>query len=481
MSLLATLGTARDSLATVSERMQTHSNNIYNANTTGYSRLSADRVVPNTTGALVAVERAADNALLRELSNSQSRLASAEAYQQLVGRLSPTSADPGVEANLVAYIGDLELALTRAATDPQDVVRSQEVFNAASRVSGELNAAAGRVLETRDYIRTEVNAAVQHLQEQLEAFGAVERKLSRAKPDTLDYARAADNLDRIQQNIASLIDVQRIVRPDGSHVLVTGTGAILFDRTPRTIAIANSAAGLSVEVDGVDVTGPDSAMPADAGRIKTLIDFDREVIGAHAVQLDEIARNLIKSFAESGPGATRPPVQGLFVSAIGVSLTNDVYVPGLAGSIAVNPLSSDPANAARLLRDGMLGAQFDVSYSHNTENSAGFSGHLLALVERLGEKSQFAATAGLQTEGSIREFSVSTRGWLNEKLTTSASEGEAASANSAILASLRQSRIGVDLDHEMQIVLELEHSYQATTKLISSVDQMMQTLFQAVN
>jgi flagellar hook-associated protein 1 FlgK len=39
---------------------------------------------------------------------------------------------------------------------------------------------------------------------------------------------------------------------------------------------------------------------------------------------------------------------------------------------------------------------------------------------------------------------------------------------------------GVNLDDEMSRMLDLEHSYQASSKMIATIDSLYQTLFQAV-
>ncbi len=39
---------------------------------------------------------------------------------------------------------------------------------------------------------------------------------------------------------------------------------------------------------------------------------------------------------------------------------------------------------------------------------------------------------------------------------------------------------GVNIDEEMALLLDLEHSYQASARLISAVDDMLSTLLAAV-
>jgi flagellar hook-associated protein 1 FlgK len=38
---------------------------------------------------------------------------------------------------------------------------------------------------------------------------------------------------------------------------------------------------------------------------------------------------------------------------------------------------------------------------------------------------------------------------------------------------------GVNLDEELQLLLELEHSYQASSKLLNAIDEMLKSLLNA--
>ena len=42
------------------------------------------------------------------------------------------------------------------------------------------------------------------------------------------------------------------------------------------------------------------------------------------------------------------------------------------------------------------------------------------------------------------------------------------------------SATGVNMDDELSRMLDIEHSYQASAKLISAIDQMFTVLFQAI-
>jgi flagellar hook-associated protein 1 FlgK len=198
-------------------------------------------------------------------------------------------------------------------------------------------------------------------------------------------------------------------------------------------------------------------------------------------QLDEIARGLIGTFAESdqSPTPTLPDVPGLFtypgapaMPAAGTILT------GLAGSIVLNP-SVDPTQGGdpSLLRDG--GMSGNPAYLYNTTGGAAFSDRLQELTDRLNAQQAFDPTAQAAPSDTVAGFASSSAAWLEEMRKNA---NDDADYNDALLqrsSEALSSATGVNLDEEMTLLLELERSYQASTRLITTIDNMLGALLQA--
>ena len=109
-------------------------------------------------------------------------------------------------------------------------------------------------------------------------------------------------------------------RPNGDAALYTDSGAVLFDKSARTVSFAPTNAytagttGNAVYVDGVPVTGANSVMPLKSGKLAGLAQLRDEDTVTYQSQLDEIARGLVNAFKESDQSAvpTLPDVPGLF-------------------------------------------------------------------------------------------------------------------------------------------------------------------------
>ena len=108
--------------------------------------------------------------------------------------------------------------------------------------------------------------------------------------------------------------------------------------------------GDSIRIDGVPVVAGKGADSTASGKLAAMIQLRDDVAVKQQAQLDEMARGLIKAFAEDEAGG----IAGLFTSA--GAYPDDTLVNGLAASIRVNVAydsqqGGDPGSIARR-RDG---------------------------------------------------------------------------------------------------------------------------------
>ena len=201
-------------------------------------------------------------------------------------------------------------------------------------------------------------------------------------------------------------------------------------------------------------------------------------------QLDEIARGLIERFAESDQSAvpTLPDRAGLFTYPGGPGVpAAGTLVDGLAASIQVNDsvvpsLGGDPVR----LRDGQVSDPGNPAYLYNTTLGQAYSDRLIELADGVSQTMTFDAGVGIASDASLLEFSANSISWFEGlRSTESANVDHSAASVTRFQAALR-SEIGVNLDAEMTTLLDLEKSYQATSRLIAVIDRLFDSLLQAV-
>ncbi len=245
--------------------------------------------------------------------------------------------------------------------------------------------------------------------------------------------------------------------------------------TPTTV-------GNAVYVDGVPITGTTGPMLAGSGRLVGLTTIRDSTALTYQNQLDEIARGLVEAFAESDQG-TPPSLAGCAGSVHAIRVrpavpASGTLVVGMATAIRVNP-SVDPAQGGNLalLRDG--GIAGDPAYVYNSSGAAAFSDRLNEYVSKLDASRAFDPTTQLVTSTTVGSFASFSAAWLQEAR-KSANDG-VDYADTVLQRSTEalSKETGVNIDEEMSSLLELERSYQASTRLISTIDGMLKTLLAA--
>jgi flagellar hook-associated protein 1 FlgK len=269
----------------------------------------------------------------------------------------------------------------------------------------------------------------------------------------------------------------------------TDSGVTLFDARPRTVSFARTllftptTAGNAVYVDGVPITGTAGPMLAGSGRLTGLAAVRDGAAATCQSQLDEIARGLIQAFAESDQSAVPalPDVPGLFTWAGAPAMpAAGTLVSGLAASIRVNP-NADPAQGGdpSRLRDGGISSPGNPAYVYNATGAAGFSGRLDQLIDRMTAQQAFDPVAQAGPTATLGGYAASSVAWLQQARKSAADAGDYQTALLERASDALSKATGVNLDEEMTLLLELERSYQASTRLVATIDAMLGALLQA--
>ncbi|HWT30535.1 MAG TPA: flagellar hook-associated protein FlgK [Propylenella sp.] len=491
MSLAAALRTAQSSLMAKASQTAVASRNIAGASDPAYSRKLAITTTDAATGAqIVTIRRATDQALFAKLLSSTSSSAAQQAIVASLEMLEQTVGDPEAEHSPAARITALSNAIQQFAVAPSDTVLAQAVVTEASSLADALNAATATVQQVRadaDAAIAGSVAAINDLLAQFEALNAAVVNGSRSGADVTD---ALDARDALLARLSEEIGITTVSRSDNDIAIYTDSGISLFDIVARTVtfeptrAYAAGTSGNAVVVDGVPLFGNGATMPIGSGRLEGLALIRDEIAVAFQTQLDEIARGLIEAFAESDQSvpATLPDVPGLFTYSGAPAIPiPGIASAGLAGEISVNA-NVDPGRGGSLtlLRDGGISDPGNPAYIHNASGAASYSGLLQDYLDQLGAARAFDSGAGLGPSATLVGFAGSSVSWLEAARAEAAQKGDYHNSLLARTSEALSNATGVNLDNEMSILLELERSYQASSKLISAVDMMFASLLEAV-
>ena len=239
------------------------------------------------------------------------------------------------------------------------------------------------------------------------------------------------------------------------------------------------ATGNPLVVDGVPVTGANAAMPITSGKIAAYASIRDSIAPQLSQQLDQVAAGLITAFAERDPQlpATLPSVEGLFQGFGSVPSLADANA-GLAGRLSLNPLADpDHGGSPLMIRDGGFGG---AAYVRNTAGQAGFQTRIGELVDGIDASQNFGSFGGLGGSASLKDFSTQSASWVEGRRQDAQLSHDAAATGQSRAASTLAQVTGVNIDQEMATLLDLEKSYQASSKVLSVVNSMLAALFEAV-
>jgi flagellar hook-associated protein 1 FlgK len=488
MSLSAALRTAQSSLMSTALQTAVSSRNVANAGDPSYSRKIALTSTTLDGGAqVVTIRRAADQALLAKMFSSTSSAAAQQALLASLESLEQTIGDPELDHSPAAELSKLAVAIQQYSVSPSDPILGQSLLTQAGQLATSLNAATDAVQQVRADADADIALAVENVNDLLAKFEELNKAVVRGSLSGADVTDELDQRDAVLAKLSEEMGIRTITRANNDLVIYTDSGVTLFETTARAVtfeptgAFAAGMVGNAVKVDGIRITGAGATMPIGSGRIQGLTYVRDTVADNYQGQLDEIARGLIEAFAESDQSAppTLPDATGLFTYSGGPAMpASGVLVAGLAGDIRINPaVDPDQGGDITLVRDGGINGP---AYRYNPTSAASFSDRLQGYLDALGETRPFDAAAGLGASATLSEFASSSVSWLEAARKTATASSEYQTTLLERTSTALANATGVNLDDEMAKLMELERSYQASSKLIAAVDGMFGSLLLAI-
>jgi len=465
MSLSSALLTAKSSLAATSKQTSVVSRNMAGANDPDYSRRTASLVSGPYGSLYVGISRSADEALFNKFIQSNSTASSSSILAGGLDRLSSLYPADNYSGSPAALVADLRDALQTYAASPSNSALGDSVVSVAQSLANALNAGTKQVQSLRNDADREIADSVANINDLLAKFEKVNQEIvggTRANRDVSDYM---DQRDAILKQLSGEIGITTMMRGDNDMVIFAENGVTLFETTARKVSFEQSTvlapgiSGKAVLVDGVPLNHETFDQPYGTGRLSGLLQLRDQIAPQYQMQLDEIARNLVSIFAEGDDG---------------LLVWSDPAGPKNAGTIQVSSsyVTSEGGSPTKL-RDGVNG-QF------NPGGAAGFSDRLRGLNEAFSEPMAFDPAAGLAANSSLIDYSASSISWLEGKRQKANSEFSYNATVATQADAALSNANGVDMDTEMALLLDLEHSYQASSRVLTTISAMLDDLLNAV-
>jgi flagellar hook-associated protein 1 FlgK len=481
MSLSSALSIAQSSIRNTARQTSIVSRNVLEANNPDYSRRMA--VATNNGARSIEIQRAANEQLFRQNLQALSSWNGQSTLYNGMERLNLSVNGIENASSPATALGKLQEALHLYSAAPSNRNLAETTLDAAREVVRTLNDGTGAIQSFRAVADQEISTAVGELTNLLADLEKANNAVIAGTRSGRDVTDALDQRDATLKKIAEYVPISTFTRGDNDMVVLTKDGSTLFETVPRGISFtptsiyAPGTTGGKVFIDGVPVDLAAGGNTSASGRIAGMIQLRDGVTVTMQSQLDEIARGLITAFAETSPTNALLPAAGLFTWS-GAPAVPGTLVNGLAGQIRLNPMiDSAQGGNPELLRDG--GAN-GAGYVHNIDGNASYSGLLIAYGERIDAPMTFDPVTGIDPTSSLSDYSTAAIGWFDGMRKEASNAADSKEALAVRTAEALSNETGVNIDMEMSLLLDLEHSYEASSRLIRAVDEMLAALLDAV-
>ncbi len=469
-SIGSILSMARTAMQAQQTALQVASQNLSNATTEGYSRqrIELSEAAPTMfpygsvgTGVKIAgITRARDTLLDAAFRQGSASAWAADTTNAAMSQVQSILGEPS-DTGLNAALDKFWSAWSDLANDPTNTAAKSVVREAGNNVASTLNRFASQIDELDQNNRERMNVDVGRANELTKHVAVLNNQIVAAESGGQTANDLRDDRDRALDELSQLVGAQVVEHSNGS-VAVYASGRMLVDGTVVHTMEVND--GLPPTVSFGDGTPPISGM---AGTLGAEITLSSKTLPDVMSRLDSLAKGLVENvnaihttgtvFTGNPPVAspagnffdvTVPTPTGtdtrLTARGIRVAPTLTSSTVAAAGAGAAGPGNNDTALALAQLRDSSVGFSAADGSSVGTTKFGDFYQEIVGFVA--------TATEHSQDEAAVQH--------------TLASNAD----------TRRQSVSSVNTDEELIKVIQAQHAYQGAARLVSVVDEMLQTL-----
>jgi flagellar hook-associated protein 1 len=487
-SLFGDLNVALRAVQTHQISIEVTEHNVANANTAGYHRQEAVLAAglgytpPTMRGSPTAgmigggvmvqdirrfTTALLDNRYRTELASSKRWDTQSSVLQQVEATMAETDSSDGLVAKLDAFWAGWQAL----SADPSNMAARADLKERAANLTDGFHRRAQALNSLRTDQDTSILQRVQEINQSAASIARLNVEISRVQAAEEQPNDLLDQRDKLADRLCELTGATATTQPNGemlvaiggsggAHSLVFGSSysQLVAVADPSYLTSGTPLTGIQWD-DGQPVVSGSTGMVGLAnGELAGLIDARDRVIPNQLAGLNEAAQTL----------ATQ--VNTLHQTGYGLNGNTTGTPPGYDGNFFAPfaPASTDFA----------LGINLSVNITSNLSNIAAAS----AAGTAPGDGTRADALANLQyqqitwTNGdvsTINQFYTTKVGELGlegQKATMAAADRKLVADS---LDQQRQSENGVSLDEEAAKLMQSQRSYQAATRLINAIDDMM--------
>ena len=456
------LSIGQSALLTQQKAIDITGNNIANVNTPGYSRqrlnikqnspVRADGQTMSTgVTADTGIQRFYDQFLGAQLNGENESLGRWEAQKQALER-AELMFDDSESNGLSSAMGAFWNAWQDLSNNPSGVAERTSLISAGQYLATTFNQTYNNLRDLQSDIDTHVTNIVSDINEIADRIAELNRKVNQVEVTGHNANDFRDERDQLVLELSKLIEVQSFEDGDGNINVSVGSGKPLVDGTATwDLTTADNGGVQDVFWQAADGSTVNITGQITSGELKGWIYTRDTSIDDYLTRLDTLATNIMSE------------VNTLHAAGTTLDSVTTTGVNFFTGSGAVNMT----VNSAIEANSDLIAA-------------AG-AGEGLP-----GGNSTAIAIAGLQSAATMPGSSTFDA-YYNSLVGQVGADVQAADFNQnhqetmvKNLKEYRQEVSGVSLDEEMVNLIQFQQAYSAAAKLITTADEMVDTLLSMV-
>ena len=466
-NLLTSLATAGHALDVYQQALDVVQNNITNSTTPGYATQSLNLasqpfdVASGLAGGVAAqgLDSARDEYADEEVRRQLQFLGKYETQTSgvtSIENLFDVTGNSGIPADL----NNLYSSFYAWAASPDSTSARQMVIANAGKLASDVHSLAGSLAKVSGSVESQIGSTVTQINQL--ASTIQEYNVQRQRQGSSDPGSDA-NMHASLEQLSELVDISVVNQPDGTVTVLTNGGSPLVVGTSQYSissgqAVPSGAANLQSPPSSqiLDSQGNDITSQIQGGKLGGLLDVHNRVLaslagdGQQAGSLNQFA----KAFADTVNGILQ---SGTVSTDLGAAQGAPLFVydhsdaTAAAGSFAVNPG----------LTPGQL-APVD------------------ALGNANGNANQLASLAGSTSAGGVNgvtfgDFFSGIASFVGMESSTASTNQTSQESVVSQTKSLRDQASGVSLDQQAVLLLQFQKAYEATARLLSTLNSITET------
>lgn len=375
------------------------------------------------------------NAQQQALQNAQTYLN--EQIQSTSNNTSPSG--------LTADLSNLFNAFQSLSTDPGNLAQRQSLVQTAQQLASEFNQVSSQLQTVSAGLNTSIQSDVDGVNQDLATIAGLNQQIVQAEASGGSANVLVDQREQAIEDLASKVNITTSAQSNGSVNISIGGVTMFSGNSNQTVA--------------------DGLATYDSGNgnllIKTQTAGTPLTLTGGSIQGEIETRDGALATVQSGVNtlASQLITQVNSVYSAGYDMNGNTGADFFTGTDA-----SDIGVNSALANDPTL-VQASGTAGNSGDNSVALAVAQLANTNFSGLNNQTFSQDWAQTVGNFGDALSS----VNEQVTNSSSVAQ-------MLSTQRQSVSGVSVDDELTSLMEYQKAYEASAELISTVNQMLQTV-----